>query len=112
AAPVDPVQSDRLRAIGEGDLIPLGDRRLEVLYTPAHPSHHVSLVHSLTGALFTGDALGIHLPDVRVLRPATPPPDIDIEAGVHSIERIRRRPESFLMFSRFDPGRDVGGLRC
>src|SRR5438874_1738907 len=101
--PVDPVPSDRLRAIGEGDLIPLGDRRLEVLYTPGHASHHVSLVDSLTGALFTGDALGIHLPDVRVLRPATPPPDIDIEAGVHSIERIRGRAESFLMFSHFGP---------
>ena len=108
--PVDPVPSDRLRAIGEGDLIPLGDRRLEVLYTPGHASHHVSLVDSLTGALFTGDALGIHLPDVRVLRPATPPPDIDIEAGVHSIERIRGRAESFLMFSHFGPVREVDEL--
>jgi glyoxylase-like metal-dependent hydrolase (beta-lactamase superfamily II) len=108
--PVDPVPSERLRSIGEGDVIPLGDRQLEVLYTPGHASHHVSLVDSLTGAVFTGDALGIHLPDVRVLRPATPPPDIDVEAGVASIERIRQRAESFLMFSHFGPVPEIDEL--
>ena len=108
--PVEPVPADRLRSIGEGDVIALGDRKLEVMYTPGHASHHVSLVDSLTGAVFTGDALGIHLPDVRVLRPATPPPDIDIEAGVESIERIRDRAETFLMFSHFGPVREVEEL--
>ena len=61
------------------------------MYTPGHASHHVSLVDSDSGALFTGDALGIHFPDVRVLRPATPPPDFDLELAVESIERIRAR---------------------
>jgi glyoxylase-like metal-dependent hydrolase (beta-lactamase superfamily II) len=101
--PVDPVSEERLHAIGEGDHIAVGPRRLEVLYTPGHASHHVALVDSDTGAVFAGDALGIHLPDVGVLRPATPPPDIDIEAGVASIERIRSRAETTLMFSHFGP---------
>src|SRR6266571_2900754 len=76
--PMDPVPADRLRSVADGDTIPLGDRTLEVLYTPGHASHHISLVESGSGALWTGDALGIHLPDVGVLRPATststPPP--------------------------------------
>src|SRR6266511_5569642 len=55
--PVDPAPSDRIRAVNEGDTIRLGTRSLEVLYTPGHASHHVSLVDSLSGALFTGDAL-------------------------------------------------------
>jgi glyoxylase-like metal-dependent hydrolase (beta-lactamase superfamily II) len=108
--PVEPAPSDRLRSIGEGDVISLGDRQLDVMYTPGHASHHVSLVDSRTGAVFTGDALGIHLPDVRVLRPATPPPDIDIEASLDSIDRIRRRAETFLMFSHFGPVREVDEL--
>src|SRR5438552_7861310 len=37
--PVDPVPSDRLRAVADGDRIALGDRNLEVLYTPGHASH-------------------------------------------------------------------------
>ena len=80
------------------------------MYTPGHASHHVSLVDSGSGALFTGDALGIHFPDVGVLRPATPPPDIDVELAVDSIERIRARTESALMFSHFGPVREVDEL--
>jgi glyoxylase-like metal-dependent hydrolase (beta-lactamase superfamily II) len=60
--------------------------------------------------VFTGDALGIHLPDVRVLRPATPPPDIDVEAGIASIERIRSATRTLLLFSHFGPVTEVDEL--
>jgi len=108
--PMEPVDPGRIRSIAEGDRVDLGDRVLDVLYTPGHASHHVSLVDSESGALFTGDALGIHFPDIRVLRPATPPPDIDVELAVDSIERIRARAESALMFSHFGPVREVDEL--
>jgi glyoxylase-like metal-dependent hydrolase (beta-lactamase superfamily II) len=108
--PVDPVPSDRLRSVSEGDEISLGERALQVMYTPGHASHHIALVDSTSGAVFTGDALGIHLPDAQVLRPATPPPDIDVEVGVQSIERIRSRAESILLFSHFGPVKDVDEL--
>lgn len=108
--PVEPVPADRLRSLEDGDKVSLGERSLEVMYTPGHASHHVALVDSLSGAVFTGDALGIHLPDVRVLRPATPPPDIDIELGVDSIERIAARAETLLLFSHFGPVSEVQEL--
>jgi glyoxylase-like metal-dependent hydrolase (beta-lactamase superfamily II) len=108
--PMEPIDSGRIRSVAEGDTIGLGDRVLDVMYTPGHASHHVSLVDGESGALFTGDALGIHFPDVGVLRPATPPPDIDVEAAVDSIERIRARAESALMFSHFGPVREVDEL--
>jgi glyoxylase-like metal-dependent hydrolase (beta-lactamase superfamily II) len=108
--PVDPVPSDRLRSIADGDRVSLGERSLDVLYTPGHASHHVALVDSDSEALFTGDALGIHLPDTRVLRPATPPPDIDVEQAVDSIERIRTRARGVLLFSHFGPVRQVEAL--
>ena len=104
---VAPVPAERLRSVGDGDAIDLGGRRLEVLYTPGHASHHVALWDSDTGAVFAGDALGIHLPDVKVLRPATPPPDIDVEAGVVSIDTIRVRARSMLLFSHFGPVREI-----
>jgi glyoxylase-like metal-dependent hydrolase (beta-lactamase superfamily II) len=107
---VDPVPADRLRAIDEGDRIDLGDRALDVLYTPGHASHHVALADSETGAVFTGDALGIHLPDVRVLRPATPPPDIDVEAYVASVEAIKHRARTALLFSHYGPVEEIDEL--
>jgi glyoxylase-like metal-dependent hydrolase (beta-lactamase superfamily II) len=105
--PVDPVPGHRLFPLSDGDRVDLDGRTLEVIYTPGHASHHIALVDSTTGALFTGDALGIHLPDVRVLRPATPPPDIDIEMSVDSIRRIHARAGAVLLFSHYGPVEEV-----
>jgi glyoxylase-like metal-dependent hydrolase (beta-lactamase superfamily II) len=106
---VEPTASDRLRAVDDGDVIALGNRSLEVLYTPGHASHHVALVDSEVGAVFVGDAIGVHLPDVKVLRPATPPPDIDVELAVRSIERIRDRAR-ILMLSHYGPVPEVDAM--
>ena len=67
----------------------------------------MALVDSRTGAIFTGDALGIHVPDLPVLRPATPPPEFDLERYVASIERIRSAAASILLFAHFGPLADV-----
>jgi glyoxylase-like metal-dependent hydrolase (beta-lactamase superfamily II) len=92
-----PAPADRIRAVGEGARIDLGSRHLEVLDTPGHASHHLCLVDADTGAAFTGDALGVHIPDVGVLRPAVPPPDCDVDAAVASIRRIRGRARRLLL---------------
>ena len=105
--PTAPVGNSRVRPLEDADTIGLGDRNLFVLETPGHASHHVALVDSRTGAVFTGDALGIHVPDLPVLRPATPPPEFDLERYVASIERIRAASASILLFAHFGPLADV-----
>jgi glyoxylase-like metal-dependent hydrolase (beta-lactamase superfamily II) len=105
--PVEPVASSRIEALRDGDTIDMADRTLAVLDTPGHASHHVALVDSRTGAVFTGDALGIHVPDLPVLRPATPPPEFDLERYVASIDRIKAASASILLFAHFGPLRDV-----
>ncbi len=104
--PVEPTDTGRLHALEDGDTIDLGNRTVEVLYTPGHASHHVALADRATGAVFAGDALGVHLPDVGVLRPAMPPPDVDIEAALASIQRIRDRADLVLL-SHFGPVAEV-----
>jgi glyoxylase-like metal-dependent hydrolase (beta-lactamase superfamily II) len=105
--PATGVSNGRVRPLEDTDTVSLGDRSLLVLETPGHASHHVALVDSHTGAIFTGDALGIHVPDLPVLRPATPPPDFDLERYVASIERIRSEAASILLFAHFGPLADV-----
>jgi glyoxylase-like metal-dependent hydrolase (beta-lactamase superfamily II) len=106
----DPVEAGRLRPLADDDMIALGGRELHVLDTPGHASHHVALVDSRTGVVFTGDALGIHVPDLPVLRPATPPPEFDLERYVDSIERIRGRARSVLLFAHFGPIVEVDAI--
>lgn len=107
--PVQPVEPARIRPLHDGSAIEMGGRSLAVLDTPGHASHHVALVDSRSGAVFTGDALGIHVPDLPVLRPATPPPDFDLDRYVASIERIRAAARSVLLFAHFGPLEDVDG---
>jgi glyoxylase-like metal-dependent hydrolase (beta-lactamase superfamily II) len=105
--PTAPVHAGRIRPLHDEDVVDVGGRRLDVLDTPGHASHHVALVDSRTGVVFTGDALGIHVPGLPVLRPATPPPEFDLERYVASIERIRARASSTLLFAHFGPLTDV-----
>jgi glyoxylase-like metal-dependent hydrolase (beta-lactamase superfamily II) len=105
--PVEPVPAERLRVLGDDEALDIGGRSLTALDTPGHASHHLALVDSSTGVVFTGDALGIHVPDLPVLRPATPPPGFDLELAVASIERIRAAASSTLLFAHFGPVIDV-----
>ena len=108
--PVHPIPEDRIRAMADGDRVELGGRGLDVAYTPGHAGHHVCLFDSETDGVFVGDALGVFLPDVRILRPATPPPEFDLELAIASIERVRDRKPSSILFSHFGPSPDVGHL--
>jgi glyoxylase-like metal-dependent hydrolase (beta-lactamase superfamily II) len=98
-----PVPRPRLRAVSDGDRIALGSLDLDVLHTPGHASHHVALHDARSGALFTGEAIGSHLPWGPAFRPALPPPEVDVEAALGSIERIRARRATSLLTSHFGP---------
>lgn len=98
-----PVDAARIRAVVDGDRIPLGARTLDVLHTPGHASHHVALHDDATGALFTGEAIGSYLPWAHGYRPALPPPEVDVEAALASIDTIRARGATVLMTSHFGP---------
>jgi glyoxylase-like metal-dependent hydrolase (beta-lactamase superfamily II) len=86
---IDPVPRENILALRDGDRIDLGGRVLQAFDTPGHAYHHHAFLDDLSGALFAGDALGVLLQDVGFVRPATPPPEFDLEAAIESIERIK-----------------------
>jgi hypothetical protein len=55
--------------------------------------------------VFTGEAIGSHLPWVDVYRPALPPPEVDVEMALASVARIRARATR-LLTSHFGPIED------
>jgi glyoxylase-like metal-dependent hydrolase (beta-lactamase superfamily II) len=104
-----PTDAERIRVLADGDNIDLGGgRSLGSFDSPGHARHHVGLLDSLTGDLYTGDAAGVWTPETGDLRPATPPPDFDLDAAVASLERMRERRPTRLLFSHFGPVTDVG----
>jgi glyoxylase-like metal-dependent hydrolase (beta-lactamase superfamily II) len=103
-----PVPADRLRTLDDVGVVDLGDgRRLESYYSPGHARHHVGLVDSANGDLYVGDAAGVYIPETGDLRPATPPPDFDLEVALASIAKFASLGPSRLLFSHYGPVSDV-----
>ncbi|MFN2526910.1 MAG: MBL fold metallo-hydrolase [Actinomycetota bacterium] len=101
---IDPIAKDRIQVLKDGDRVDLGNgRTLEAIDTPGHARHHHAYLDDATGNLFVGDALGVRLPDVKVIRPATPPPEFNLEDALASIDRIREREPARLWLTHFGP---------
>jgi glyoxylase-like metal-dependent hydrolase (beta-lactamase superfamily II) len=94
-----PVAEDRLVAAADGHRVDVGDGRfLTMVDSPGHAKHHHAVLDEHTGTLLVGDAVGVRLPDFGVLRPATPPPDFDLEQATASLRRFAElRPERVVL---------------
>jgi hypothetical protein len=55
------------------------------------------------GAVFTGEAIGSFLPWGPAFRPALPPPEVDVELALQSIDRIAAMGPTRLLTSHFGP---------
>lgn len=103
-----PTDAARIRALGDTGSIDLGNgRTLSSHYSPGHAKHHVGLLDSLTGDLYVGDAAGVYLPETGDLRPATPPPDFDLDVALNSIALFRALGPQRLLFSHYGPVDEV-----
>jgi len=106
--PLLPTPPERLTTMGDKGFVDLGDgRRLDTFHNPGHASHHVALVDSETGDLYTGDAAGVFVPDTQEVRPATPPPDFDLHLALESLAKMRAAKPTRLLFSHFGAVNDV-----
>jgi glyoxylase-like metal-dependent hydrolase (beta-lactamase superfamily II) len=86
---LDPTPAERIHVLEDGEQIDLGGgRSLQAIDSPGHAKHHLGLLDSTTGILFAGDAVGVRLPGGGVLRPATPPPDFDLEQALTSLRKF------------------------
>ncbi|MCX5999054.1 MAG: MBL fold metallo-hydrolase [Chloroflexi bacterium] len=105
--PCLPVPADRIHVARDGEDIPLGKRTLRVFFTPGHATHHISMLDSLTGGLFCGEALGFTpfgMPDV--ICPAAAPP-FDPDLYVQSIDRLSSLHPRILFCAHMGVRKDV-----
>jgi glyoxylase-like metal-dependent hydrolase (beta-lactamase superfamily II) len=103
-----PVPSDRVAPAGDGLTLDLGGgRRLRLVDSPGHAPHHQAILDEGTGTLLVGDAVGVQLPDAGSLRPATPPPDFDLELAIASLRRFRALHPTRLVLTHYGPVADA-----
>jgi len=104
--PIAPVPAPRIASLTGGDTFPVQGGELRVIATPGHARHHLSFFDSALKAVFCGDSAGVRLPRSSHLRPAVPPPDLDLDQLFASLEAMRRTEPRFVLFSHFGPSPD------
>ncbi|GAA1675082.1 hypothetical protein GCM10009765_25480 [Fodinicola feengrottensis] len=96
-----PIPADRIRVLADGDTVDLGERQLTALHTPGHAPHHVAVLDTSDGTLFTGDAAGVRLPEMRTPRPSTPPPSFSAADSRASLDRMAALAPARLVLTHF-----------
>jgi glyoxylase-like metal-dependent hydrolase (beta-lactamase superfamily II) len=103
-----PVPEDRIKILKDSDETETAGGVLVAHDTPGHAYHHLAYLEPGSGALFTGDVAGIRLPGQSYIRPPTPPPEIDLEEWVRSINYIRQIAPASLWPTHYGSYEDVG----
>ena len=104
--PIAPVPRPRIVSLVGGETFPVQGGEVRVLATPGHARHHLAFFDSALKAVFCGDGAGVRLPQSSHLRPAVPPPDLDLEELFASLEVMRRTEPRLVLFSHFGPSPD------
>ncbi|MEA2478613.1 MAG: hypothetical protein QOJ07_535 [Thermoleophilaceae bacterium] len=106
-----PVPEENIEILTGGETV----EGLRVAYTPGHASHHVSYFDPDSGEVYTGDVAGVRTPPAQLVLPPTPPPDIDIERWLESIDLVAAwKPETLCLThaGKFgDVDRHLGEMR-
>jgi glyoxylase-like metal-dependent hydrolase (beta-lactamase superfamily II) len=103
---IAPVPAARIFPLRGGERFPLRGGELRVIATPGHARHHLAFFDTRIQGIFTGDGAGVRLEHSTHLRPAVPPPDLDLEDLFASLEAMRRTEPRLVLFSHFGPSPD------
>jgi glyoxylase-like metal-dependent hydrolase (beta-lactamase superfamily II) len=101
-----PVPAPRIVPLRGGETFPLKGGELRALATPGHARHHLAFYDSGLEGLFTGDGAGVRLEGSPHLRPAVPPPDLDLDQLFASLDAMRATQPKLILFSHFGPSPD------
>jgi glyoxylase-like metal-dependent hydrolase (beta-lactamase superfamily II) len=74
--------------------------------SPGHASHHVCYLDT-HGTLYAGDAAGVRILPSSAVIPPTPPPEVDLEAWLATLEEIERRAPERLALIHFGVAGDT-----
>jgi glyoxylase-like metal-dependent hydrolase (beta-lactamase superfamily II) len=99
---LEPTPEERVHVLYDGDTVDIGNgRTLRAIDSPGHAKHHLGFLDSESGLLFAGDAVGVKLPGGGALRPATPPPDFDLDQALNSLRRFAAAAPSRIALAHY-----------
>lgn len=113
-----PSPANRSKPLTNGETIKVGDDiQLQILDTPGHAWHHISVYESQQKILFAGDAYGVAYPDVNAgnspsagvncpggifIVPVMPPNQFNPDAARNTLHQLRNLAAKHIALSHFD----------
>jgi glyoxylase-like metal-dependent hydrolase (beta-lactamase superfamily II) len=108
---VAPVPEASIVALAGGEEV----EGFRVEHTPGHASHHVCFLDLDRGDAYVGDMAGVRIPPGDYTVAPTPPPEIDVEAWLRSVDLIESLAPERLRLTHFgladDPGEQLDRVR-
>lgn len=108
---IEPVAAARVREMHDEETLDLGRRTLTFLHTRGHANHHFCIADGASSSIFTGDAFGLHYPDLQergtFAFPSTSPTDFDGELAREAIRRLADLSPEVLYPTHFGALTDV-----
>ena len=101
---VAPVPAQNIVALGGGEEV----EGFRVEHVPGHASHHLCWFDLEAGDAYVGDMAGVRVPPSELTLAPTPPPEIDVEAWLDSVDRIEALGPERLRLTHFGLVEDVG----
>ena len=83
-----PVPEDKLRVVGDGERIVIGNLEFVPINTPGHAEHHYAYLFE--DVCFSGDVGGVRIPGYQYLRIPMVPPELHLERWHESMRRLRQ----------------------
>lgn len=93
-----PIPEARLRVLEDRDVVTVGDLAVQAIETPGHASHHH--VYQWDDNLFGGDVAGVRIGGGPPIPPFVPP-ELDVEAWIESIGKMRELGAANLYLPHF-----------
>ncbi len=97
------VPAENVTALEGAEQIQAGGRILYAYDTPGHAYHHLIFADPEEGIVFVGDLMGVRMPGTQYIRPATPPPEVDLEAWQISLDTLVALQPRLLLLPHFGP---------
>jgi glyoxylase-like metal-dependent hydrolase (beta-lactamase superfamily II) len=109
------VREQNIQTLDGGETLSVGTRKIDLIYTPGHASHHLTYFDEREGVAFAGDTAGIRIANGPYIMPATPPPDIDLAVWEKSFADILDRQPTRLFVTHFgyaeNPAKHIADFR-
>lgn len=110
-----PIPVERIQEAGDGFSFDLAGRALVCLDTPGHARHHLCLLDSRSGCLFTGDIFGMSFRELDVdgrpsIIPTSSPTQFEPDVMHASVDRILAHRPPAVYLTHFAEVRDVARL--